>query len=147
MSLLDTVREFLAEEEWEAEAIEGRALLVPLSGAGGEWACAVEALDDGDRLLVYGLVPDPVPPARLAAMADFLTRANSGLPVGNFELDHADGEVRFKTSIDVAGDRLSVALVRNLFYSNAAVMDRYLPGVRAVAGGEAPMAAIRAVEG
>lgn len=53
-----------------------------------------------------------VPEDRRLALAEFLTRANYGLFIGNFEMDWQDGEVRYKTSIDVAGDRLSTALVQ-----------------------------------
>jgi len=38
-----------------------------------------------------------------------------------------------KTSIDVADDSISVALVRNLITANVVVMNRYLPGLRRVA--------------
>jgi hypothetical protein len=65
-------------------------------------------------------------------VADFLTRANYGLIVGNFEMDLNDGEVRYKTSIDVEGDELTPALLRNLAYTNVKTMDRYLPGLMSV---------------
>ena len=78
---------------------------------------------------------------------NFLTRANYGLLIGNFEMDYNDGEVRYKTSIDVEGDRLSKALVKRLVYDNLAVMDRYLPGVLSVIyGGASPTEAIAQVE-
>jgi hypothetical protein len=49
-------------------------------------------------------------------VAEFLTRANSGMVIGNFELDFADGEIRYKTSIDVEGDKLSYAIIKRLVY-------------------------------
>jgi len=42
----------------------------------------------------------------------FLTRANYGMMIGNFEMDFTDGEIRYKTSIDVEGDKLSSALIK-----------------------------------
>jgi len=60
------------------------------------------------------------------------TRANSGTIVGNFELDFAEGEIRYKTSIDVEGDRLSSALIKQMVYANVTMMDRYLPGIMSV---------------
>jgi len=65
-------------------------------------------------------------------MAEFLTRANYGLVVGNFELDFTDGEIRYKTSIDVEGDCLSKALVRAIVYTNIIMMDKYMPGIMAL---------------
>ena len=39
-------------------------------------------------------------------MAEFLTRANYGLRIGNFEMDFEDGEVRYKSSVDFEGIEL-----------------------------------------
>jgi hypothetical protein len=66
------------------------------------------------------------------AIAEFLTRANSGIIIGNFELDFTDGEISYKTSIDVEGDRLSFALIQRLVYANVTMMDEYLPGILSV---------------
>lgn len=68
-------------------------------------------------------------------MAEFLTRANYGLMIGNFEMDFNDGEIRYKTSIDVEGDNLSSALLKQLVYANVMTMDQYLPGIIAVIDG------------
>lgn len=67
--------------------------------------------------------------------------------LGNFELDFSDGEIRYKTSIDVEGDRLTPALVQNLVYTNVMMMDQYLPGITAVLEqGLSPAEAIHWVE-
>jgi hypothetical protein len=79
-------------------------------------------------------------------MAEFLTRANFGLTIGNFEMDFSDGELHYKTAIDVTGDRLSLPLVENLVQANLVIMDKYLPGIVAVIGGEHPEAAVANVE-
>ena len=54
---------------------------------------------------------------------------NYGVVIGNFEMNFYDGEIRYKTSIDVEGDRLTPALVKHLIYTNVATMDKYLPGI------------------
>ncbi len=38
------------------------------------------------------------------AVAEYLTRANYGLKVGNFELDMNDGEIRYKVTVDCGDD-------------------------------------------
>lgn len=80
------------------------------------------------------------------AIAHFLTLANYGTLIGNFELDFSDGEIRYKTSIDVQGDRLTPALIKRLVYTNVTMMDDYLPGIQAVVAGQDPAEAIRAIE-
>ena len=80
-------------------------------------------------------------------MAEFITRANYGMIVGNFELDFSDGEVRYKTSVDVEGSEVTHALVKGLVYANVLTMDRYLKGIMAVAfGGVDAESAVASVE-
>ena len=78
------------------------------------------------------------------AIAHFLTLTNYGLIIGNFELDLSDCEIRYKTSIDVEGDRLTPALIKRLVYTNVTMMDQYLPGI--LEQGVTPKAAICLVE-
>ncbi|MGH2410076.1 MAG: YbjN domain-containing protein, partial [Chloroflexota bacterium] len=87
------------------------------------------------------------PVERRLAMAEFLTRANYGLPIGNFELDFEDGEIRFKTSIDLEEVEPNPLLVKHVIYANVIMMDRYLPGIASVAEDKAsPAAAIAEIE-
>ncbi|MCB0065194.1 MAG: hypothetical protein KDE19_23885 [Caldilineaceae bacterium] len=48
--------------------------------------------------------------------------------IGNFEFDYTDGEICYKTSIDVEDDRLTTALIKCLVYTNV-MMDKYLPWI------------------
>ena len=80
-------------------------------------------------------------------MAEFLTRANYGLIVGNFELDFDDGEVRYKTSLDVEDAELLPALLAHIVYANVTNMDRYLPGIVAVlASSQTPAEAVAQID-
>ncbi|HNF97997.1 MAG TPA: YbjN domain-containing protein, partial [Pseudomonadota bacterium] len=65
---------------------------------------------------------------------------NYGMVIGNFEMDYSDGEVRFKTSIDVEDAELSESMVRSATYWAVVMMDRYLPGLLKVIGGSTPPA-------
>jgi hypothetical protein len=141
-TLLDAARAFFEQDGWPIlqadDPTDDRPVLVSTcQGRHGRWDVAVVADDSTARLVVYSLLPNPAPPPRRPEVAEFLTRANHRLVLGNFELDLGDGEIRFKTSIDVAGDRISTALVRNLVHANVATTDAYLAGLRAVAVGEA----------
>jgi hypothetical protein len=70
-------------------------------------------------------------------VAEYTTRANFGLLLGNLEMDFSDGETRFKTSIDVQGDRLTSTLVRDLVYPNLHAMRQYMPGLDAILNDDA----------
>ncbi len=107
------------------------------------------SIGEEDEIVLYVTrCPVFVPLERRAAAMEFLTRANFGLRMGHFEFDLEDGEVRYKTSIDVEGDRLTPALVRRLVRPNLVTMDRYLPGLlRVVYGATTPAEEIAAIEG
>ena len=86
-------------------------------------------------------------PEKRTAVAEFITRANYGMRVGNFEMDFNDGEVRFKISVDVDNHELTQALVSNHVYANVWTMDRYLPGLFAVVYSDiSPLEALEKVE-
>ena len=63
-------------------------------------------------------------------------------------MDFRDGEVRYKSSLDFEGERLTGRLIRNTLYPAIYTMEEYLPGLLLVMfGDEAPELAIRAIEG
>lgn len=147
--ILESMKAFLTEERWSFEAdAEHPVLRCRFTGSAGTWSCLLQAREEQEQLLVYSIAPLRVPTERRRDAAEYLTRANYGLVLGNFELDFSDGEVRFKTSMDAEDVALGPALLRPLLYQNALTMDRYLQGLRDVAlGGTAPARAIAAVEG
>jgi hypothetical protein len=59
----------------------------------------------------------------------------------------SDGEIRFKTSIDVEGGTLTDKMIENLLAANCVVVNKYLAGLRSVITGTAPAAAIATIEG
>lgn len=82
------------------------------------------------------------------SIAEFIARANYGLRIGNFDLDYADGEARFKTSLDFEGEPLTYNFIKHAVYPAVQTMDNYLPGLMKVAfGAETPVEAIQEIEG
>jgi len=147
--ILEAIISFFTEDEWPFFQVEGEpALRTGFEGDSGQWVCYAQAREEQGQVSFYSVCPVSVPEERRLPMAEFLTRANYGLIIGNFELDLSDGEIRYKTSIDVEEDRLSVALIRSLVYANVLTMDRYLPGIVSIICGEmSPARAIVQVEG
>jgi hypothetical protein len=147
--ILDTAISFFEQDSWPFTPFEGQPVLqMGFRGDNGQWTCLAQAREEQAQFLFYSVCPVNAPEDRRPAVAEFLTRANYGLFIGNFELDMDDGEIRYKTSIDVEGDRLSSALVQQLAYANVFTMDRYLPGIMGVIYGPiSPDEAIAQVEG
>lgn len=147
--LFDVVHKYFADSSWVTTQFVGKPILrFSHKGKNGQWVCIAHARESESRFVFYSIGLAAVPEERRPALALFLTRANYGLIIGNFEMDLDDGEVRFKTSIDVEDDRLSTALLRHLVDVNIEMMDKYLPGMQAVVEeGIDPHVAITAVEG
>ena len=100
-------------------------LKLPVQGKQGEWVCIVRVFEQTERLLVYSLLPRDVPKSEREKVALMLTQINYGLVLGNFEMDLGDGEVRYKTSMDVEGIEPSRLMLRNLLFGNFFSMDLY----------------------
>lgn len=127
----DMVITYLWEVGWDHDDEEP---LVRFTHAGehGVWKVVLHCRDDVDQLVVLSFAPGTVAEGRRAAMAEFLTRANWNLPIGNFEMSFDSGEIRFRTSVDVEDTMLDPALLDTLVTANLAVMDHYLPGIDAM---------------
>jgi hypothetical protein len=63
--------------------------------------------------------------ARVGAAAELLTRLNFNLKHGNFELDHEDGEIRFKTSHFTQSQPMTPEAMEHLIFNNLALVDTY----------------------
>ncbi len=146
--IYDALKRFFDEDEWPYSEVEGRpALSMSFAGKNGTWTCYARAEEEKQMCLFYSYCPVKATENKRPVLADFLTRANYGLFIGNFEMDYNDGEIRYKTSIDVEGTEINSALIKRIVYDNLAVMDKYLPGVMSVIyGGASPTEAIAEVE-
>lgn len=152
-SLAEVMVDFFTQMEWPFDegvsALNQDQIIYRLmsQGENGEWSCFACPREDMQQCVFYSVYPDLVPEEQRIAVTEFLTRANFGMVIGNFEINLDSGEVRLKTSIDVEGDRLSLELFQQLVAANVNAMDRYLPGIRQVIEGKAkPKAAIAHLE-
>lgn len=148
--MLDVIQAFFDEDDWPYQQLDteaGTAFQTAFKGNNGEWDCATIVREDAGQLLFYSLYPNTVPEERRSAVAEFVVRANDDLILGNFEVDMDEGSVRFKTSLDVSEDRLSVGLLRPVMVANVLTMDTYWPALGDVIDGKAlPADALSSVE-
>lgn len=146
--IFDAMESFFKSDDWKFERIgDDSALRMGFSGDDGQWTCIARAREEQQQFIFYSYAPVKVAEERRSVMAEFLTRANYGMIIGNFEMDYSDGEVRYKTSIDVEDADLSLALAKHIVYANVLTMDRYYKGIMGVAfGGMTPEQAIGSVE-
>lgn len=147
--IYDTMVQFFREDDWRFRPLQDSPILqMGFSGDNGTWQCFAQANDELERFMFYSILPIKVPVEGRPAVAEFITRANYGLIVGNFEMDYTDGEVRYKTSIDVEGGVLTTGMIKTLVYANVLMVDKYFPGLMVTMyGGASPADAIARIEG
>ncbi len=148
-SIFDTMVQFFRDDDWRFQQLGDRPILrMGFRGNNGSWQCFAQAKDEQQQFIFYSVLETNVPPDKRQAVAEFLTRANYGLIIGNFEMDFSDGEVRYKTSVDVEGGQLTPQMIKTLVYLNVLMMDKYLPGIMSVIYADVPPAeAIARIEG
>jgi hypothetical protein len=146
--IFDAVKLFFEGEKWPFVQLGDQTILqLGFESETNEWNCYARIIEEDDQFVFYSLCPEKVPQARLTPVAEYITRANYNLVMGNFEMDFDDGEVRFKTSVDVEGSQIDAGLIRNVVYANVFIMDRYLPGLLTVIEtNQSAAGVIRAIE-
>lgn len=114
----------------------------------GKSDCIIDVRDNAKQVLVFLTLPSNVPDNKRNLVAEFITRANYGLILGNFEMDYSDGQIRYKSSyiFEDIHNHADQIFVRN-FIAATSMMDKYYPGLMALIYGRvSPQDAIGQVE-
>ncbi len=149
---LATVLGFLDADGWPHETAEdGTAVLTGYQGENGVLALTIEVEESVGLLVAHAVLPvgfgpaegeesDEVPEGAeeaVSAVAELCLRLNAGLPVGSFDFDLDQTELRFRIGFLFDGVDPQPQIVRNALYTVVDSADRYLPLLAAVASGQA----------
>lgn len=147
--ILEAIIKFFEEDGWPFSILEeDSALITDFRGKNGQWKCYAETKEKEQQLRFYSVFPFDIAESKRLAVAEFLTRANYGLIIGNFEMDLEDGEIRYKTSTIFDRDTVNSNLIKQFVYANVLTMDKYLPGIMSIINtGASPADAITQIEG
>jgi len=139
---------FLEDDGWHPQQLEGKHIYsINYSGKNGTMRCYAQIRVDLEQFMFYVLAPVKAQSEILAVVAEYITRANFGMRIGNFELDYSDGEIRYKSSLDFEGESLTPTFIKHAIYPAVQTMDRYLPGLLSVIyGGKTAVEAISDIE-
>lgn len=89
-----------------------------------EWGCLLRFFEAEQLLAVYSIFPFSVPDSHRGEMLAVISYFNYDLVLGNLELDIHDGELRFKTSLDLEVTGLSSDILAYLLHSNFGITSR-----------------------
>jgi hypothetical protein len=135
--IFNAVVDYLTEDDWKYTVLDGEStLMLSFRGQSGSWQCFGRADEEKECFSFYSVLPPHAVEEKRPAVAEFINRANYGLIIGNFEMDYRDGQMRYKTSIDVEGGELTPKMIENIIYSNLMTMDDYFPGFMEVMYGD-----------
>ena len=146
--IYDSVLAFLQNDHWRYEEIPAEnAVRFGFTGRNARFECFGRANEDHEIFVFYTVIPIRAPETQRLQTAELIARINYGLNVGNFELDMDDGEIRYKTSIDVEGGELAYRMVETLLSVNISTTDRYFPAFTDVLYANAvPVEAVARIE-
>jgi hypothetical protein len=136
--LLDLVTGVFLDEGWDVERPKPDATIVRALPPDdpGDFQLWVRTAEAQELVTVFATMPADVPRDRVPEMLELAARLNGSVAVGSYEADADTGLLSFKTGIDVEGDRLSVALVRQMVGTAMVAARRGLPLVAAVLAGD-----------
>lgn len=146
LKALKTVEDVLTDIGWDPQPTETEGMLrIDFSSDDIPIAEALASVRiDFERFVFYLIVRDRAPAKHRAQVMEFVTRANFDLVTGNFELNLADGMVRFKSSIDFTRTTLNATLVRDAIRSAMDAVEMYASALVSVMRGK--MNALDAIE-
>ena len=129
----DKILQFFHDDGWPVMEVEpGKTWQLTFKGIQGLWTCYMEIREEFFQFTFYSICPINVPELKRVAMAELLTRVNSRLQLGNFEMDFDSGDLRYRTSLSLDSDAVDNAQLRPLVYVNVNMMDRFIPAIMAV---------------
>jgi hypothetical protein len=123
--LTAAVEDFLRDEGLKFHRPKDNVFLVPVGTEEGRWQVIITVDEKRSFVVVMSTLPVSAPPDRRTDTAVLLNKINWKLGVGNFEMDPSDGEVRFRTSVDLEhAPEAARALMKQLFGLNVATVGR-----------------------
>lgn len=117
---------------------EAYALIVTeISGERGRWRTFIQVTDEPENrfIVIHAQFPVGIPVGSRAKLSERLTRINYELTLGNFELGLDDGELLFKTAIDLADGGLTRQMIWCMYDRNKQVMDQHFAEIAELAFG------------
>lgn len=92
-----------------------------------EWVCMIKIREEFKQVFCYSFLPENIEESQRLNVCQQITKINYDLPIGSFEMDFSDGELRFKTYLDIGETVLTGDALSNLYQANLYSMEKYLP--------------------
>ena len=145
------IKDFLDADDWHYDWLEDKGFFkmsIESKTKFGHFDIFINVKSDGYS--VNTIFPLNVSEDARHSVAEFITRANYGFFLGNFEMDFNDGDIRFKCSSSTGNDDSNLPsydLIKESIYVCVFTCEKYGDGLAAVMFGmDTPENAINRIE-
>lgn len=149
-NIVDAIHQYLKEEDYNFRQTNDEnpvVINISFKWKNATYESYMEIWEDARTFIFYTYIENEVSEHKKQAMAEFLTRANFGARLGNFEMYFSDGRIRYKTSINVEDGELTSKMIDTIIFANINIVDDYYPGIMSVLyAGISPEEAINKIE-
>ncbi len=127
---INIVEDFLNRRDWQFTQLNDKnVLLFGISGKNGTFQCIADLVENENLFVFFSVCGVNVPSEKKSDMTDLLNAINRGLFFGNFQMDRANGEVRYRTSVLYQNLNINESFIEELIMRNIVTMDRCLPSI------------------
>ena len=125
---LERIVEYVKSQNWNY-TVDGDAVRLNMRIKSQLGSCRVIAFAGEREIQCFAVCPIKAKPEHYAKVVEFITRANYGLKLGNFDFDYRDGEVRYHTCLRSTEGMPSLAEVEFIVDMTFMMMRRYGDGL------------------
>lgn len=130
MSLFEILCSVLTEDGWDYETdVKNQIVRLEIRGVNTSFYSFLIVDDEQESLLCNTHIKLRIPSDKHLEVCEFMNRVNYELANGNFEMDMEDGEIRFRTYLDLSGADPSKEQILNLIWNAVQSFDNYYPGL------------------
>lgn len=151
LKIAEEIEQFLQQDDWKFDPVDEDGMIrFSVSLKCKFRKCRVTIQVRKNSYLVICTLPITADDETRTAAMEFITRANYGLILGNFEMDVNDGEVRYKCS-QFCGDEnvlISAEIIKETVYVGLSMLERYgTPLLEVMMGMSSAADAVKKAEG
>jgi len=130
MSLFQELFEILRQDDWKFDFdIKNEIIKLEISGVNTNFHVFLLVDEKQESLLCNTYLKQKVPHSKRLEVCDFMNRVNYELANGNFEMDMDNGEIRYRTFLDLADAKPSKGQIQNIIWNGIQEFDSYYSGL------------------
>ena len=137
MSLFQVLYDILLEDGWEFDYdFKNEIIKLEVHGINTNFFVFFLVDEKQESLLCNTHISQKMPYFKRLEVCDFMSRVNYELVNGNFEMDMDNGEIRYRTFLDLADTEPSKDQILNIVWNGVQAFDTYYPGLMKLVYGD-----------